>query len=86
MAFSWTPSTGLNDTTAFPSKDTGFRARLQAFLDQVKDYMNNSLASKTQEGWIAPTLVNSFTNYGAYSAIAGYKKDNFGFAAFDRGI
>lgn len=32
-----------------------------------------------QEAWIAPTLVNSFVNFGTPYSTAGYMKDSLGF-------
>lgn len=54
MSFNWVPPTGLNDTSSFPSKDTGFRAHMQALLDQVKTYINTNLVSDNSlqlNGW-----------------------------------
>ena len=36
-------------------------------------------ANKTQEAWIAPTLLNGWVNFGGGNADAGYMKDEFGF-------
>jgi hypothetical protein len=36
-------------------------------------------ANKTQEAFIAPTLLNSWVNYGSGFMNAGYMKDEFGF-------
>jgi hypothetical protein len=40
--------------------------------------LNTNKADKAQEGWIAPTLLNSWVNYGAPFANAGYFKDTLG--------
>lgn len=34
---------------------------------------------ETQQGWQAPTLLNSWVNYGSTYATAGYMKDSLGF-------
>lgn len=54
MSFNWVPPTGLNNTSSFPSKDTGFRAHMQALLDQVKTFINTSLVNDNSlepSGW-----------------------------------
>lgn len=41
--------------------------------------LNSGKANKTQEAFIAPTLLNGWVNFGAGFAAAGYMKDQFGF-------
>jgi hypothetical protein len=49
--------------------------------NQIED-LSSSLddyALKTQEAFIAPTLLNSWVNFGSDYQEVGYMKDNFGF-------
>jgi hypothetical protein len=39
----------------------------------------NSKANKTQEAWVAPSLLNSWADYGSGYEPSGYMKDDFGF-------
>lgn len=39
---------------------------------------NVQVAMATQEAWIAPTLLNSWINFGAATSAAGYVKDDMG--------
>lgn len=51
------------------------------YLDGVTSALQTQIdgkASKTQEGWIAPTLQNSWVNFGGTVPPAGYYKDEFG--------
>lgn len=41
------------------------------------EYLPSSVEG--DNNWIAPTLVNSWINYGAPYDVAGYRKDSFGF-------
>lgn len=77
MSFQWTPSTGLNDTSAFPAQDKGFRARLQALLDQAKNAINTK-ADIAHETPINPTLLNGWVNYGSGFSNALFFKDGLG--------
>jgi len=45
MAFVFTPSTGLLDTSAFPSPDTNFRKHLQDLLQQLGTYTDAQIAT-----------------------------------------
>jgi hypothetical protein len=57
---------------------------LQNRVDSVEDTVAehttqiNGKADKVQEAWIAPTLLNNWTNYGESYSQAGYFKDSFG--------
>lgn len=83
MPFAFTPPDGYRNTTDFPTtpaSETAFRDSMQDIADQLRDYINASLATKTQEAWTAPTLVNSWvptTNVNYESP--GYMKDQMGF-------
>lgn len=46
--------------------------------DKLDGKQASEFALVTQEDWIAPTLLNSWVNYGATFPPAGYFKDNFG--------
>ena len=39
----------------------------------------NSAQIKDQEAWVAPTLLNSWVNYGGTASTVGYMKDSMGF-------
>jgi hypothetical protein len=43
MAFAFIPATGLNDTTQFPDADPLIRAHIQTLLQQIIDYVDNTL-------------------------------------------
>ena len=47
--FTFTPSSGVNDTVNFPAKDPAIRAHLQALLDQVKDDLNNVIRDRLKQ-------------------------------------
>jgi hypothetical protein len=57
---------------------------LQNRVDNVEDTVAehttqiNGKADKVQEAWIAPTLLNNWTNYSETYSQAGYFKDSFG--------
>ena len=46
--FAFDPTTGFNDTTAFPNPTSGSQARsqLQTPLNQIKDYINGDLKTE----------------------------------------
>jgi hypothetical protein len=44
----------------------------------ILDSQLASKANKTQEAWIAPTLLNGWVNFGGTFQNSGYFKDNFG--------
>jgi len=45
----------------------------------IQDDAVTSAKIETQEAWVAPTLLNSWVNYGGTYATAGYMKDSLGF-------
>ena len=49
---------------------------MQEIFTEITDYADTK-ANKTQEDWVAPTLLNSWVNDGGY-VLAGYFKDSFG--------
>jgi hypothetical protein len=52
----------------------------------VEDVMGVSYSSYTPDSsWTAPTLINSWANYGGAFATAGFRKDGFG-RVFLRGL
>jgi len=80
--FAFIPSTGLNDVSQFPNKDTLIRQHLQALIQQIPTYVDSQLALKAtviQPGWIVPTLVNSWVNYSTTNSTVAYMKDTLGF-------
>lgn len=74
MPFAFTPATGLSDTTVYPTapaNETAARQQVMDPLNQIKDYLNNSL--KLEEGTFTPVLrgvtavgVNTYTNQSGY--------------------
>ena len=81
MAFNFTKV--LTDIIAFPSKPgSGALARkqFQDMFDEVKNYMNNSLASVTQPAWVAATLQSNWVqNISGNYDLTGYMKDTLGY-------
>ena len=78
MSFVFNPPTGLNDETIFPDEDALIRQHIQTLLQQIPDYVDSQMASKTQQSAIAPTLLNSFTNLGSLYSTVRYYKDELG--------
>jgi len=50
-----------------------------ALVINANDDVMNTKANKTQEAWIAPTLLNGWVNYGGTEDPVGYMKDTLGF-------
>lgn len=79
MTFVFTPPDGYRNVAEFPTKpgsEAQFRGDMMRLLDQLRDYVNTGLPQKTQEAWIAPTLLNGWVNFGGGFATAGYYKDD----------
>lgn len=47
--------------------------------DAVTTAQLSAKADKAQDDWIAPSLLNSWVNYGGEHEVAGYLKDTMGF-------
>lgn len=62
----------LSTSTSLGTSDTTLSSQ-----NAVKTYVDAKVG--TQEAWIAPTLLNSWANYGGTASTAGYMKDNMGF-------
>lgn len=60
MAFTFSPPTGIQDTTQFPRYDTLFRQHLQTLLQQIPDYYDSLLGDIVHQPAIG-TLANLTT-------------------------
>jgi len=79
-----TDSNGLSGTLRFATSNGGtLTDALTLAHDQAATFagtvtVNTAGSSIAQESWIAPTLLNSWVNYGSAFSIAGYYKDSNG--------
>lgn len=84
------PAGGLTDKSSFPTvpaNEDAARLQIQTPMNQIRDYINGQMqtdlaatyAKKTQEAWIAPTLLNGWVNTGTGWSPAGYMKDTSGY-------
>lgn len=57
-------------------KEQSISQAIERGFDQISRSFNPAMG---QEGWTNPTLTNSWANFGAGYAAAGYMKDRLGF-------
>jgi len=61
-----------------PASENDVRSQMDGAVQEVFDIVEAGKASKVQEAWIAPTLLNGWVNFGAPYGDAKYYKDEFG--------